>query len=87
MDSDWYGVIASKLGSYRGCGVSGDINGVFASRLAPTAWSRLVTDFVYTKHPVGAELAREGDVSGDINVECAAVFASNLCTYRYLRWG
>jgi hypothetical protein len=35
---------------------------------------------------VGAELAREGDVSGDINVECAAVFASNLCSYRYLRW-
>ena len=67
-------------------GVSVDINvdcaAVIASRLTPTVWFWLVSDFVSAKHLVGAELARDGGVSVDINVDCAAVIASKLGSYR-----
>jgi hypothetical protein len=35
---------------------------------------------------VGAELARDGGVSVDINVDCAAVIASKLGSYRVVVW-
>ena len=67
-------------------GVSVDINvdcaAVIASRLTPTVWFWLVSDFVSAKHLVGAELARDGGLSVDINVDCAAVIASKLGSYR-----
>ena len=54
-------------------GVSVDINvdcaAVIASRLTPTVWFWLVSDFVSAKHLVGAELARDGGLSVDINVD------------------
>ena len=45
---------------------------------------RRVQDLCALPIPVGAELARDGGASGDMDVECLTVIASKLCSHNVL---
>jgi hypothetical protein len=64
------------------------VAGRASSRASPLpqfgfSWSRILCRPWIS---VGAELARDGGVSVDINVVCAAVIASKLGSYRVVVW-
>jgi hypothetical protein len=64
------------------------VTGMASSRASPLpqfgfGWSQILC-LPYIS--VGAELARDGGVSVDINVDCAAVIASKLGSYRVVVW-
>jgi len=90
INVDCAAVIASKLGSYRVVvwQAPSMVTGMASSRAGSlpqvgSGWSQILC---LPHISVGAELARDGGVSVDINVDCAAVIASELGSYRVVVW-
>ena len=87
----WFGCADCGCDCCVSVGIDGDWYGLIASRLAPTGWFWLVTDFVSAMDLCGSggatiRLARDSGLSVDINVDCAAVIASKLGSYRVVVW-